>query len=111
MVEMHGDPCGIAQVLAVIGGRWKGPIIWWLSKGPKRFSELRREIDGVSARMLTAQLRQLEASGVVERCDATGGDHHHRYQLTPTGEALVPLLDAISAWAARHGAKLSVAAE
>lgn len=96
------DPCAIGRVLALIGGKWKGPIIYWLREEPRRFSELRRLIPTVSSRVLTVQLRQLENEGVV--CHDMADDENGRlvYSLTPIGEALIPLLDEIRDWARTH---------
>ena len=92
------DPCGIGRVLEMIGGKWKGPIIHCLQERPRRFNELRRLIPGVSPRVLTVQLRQLEEDGLVER----ESDGTPSYVLSPLGVTLIPVLDAIAAWPVRH---------
>ena len=65
------EPCRIGQTLELLGGRWKGSIIWWLQSDPRRFGELRRLLDGITPKVLTGQLRQLERDGLVAS-DPTG---------------------------------------
>lgn len=85
----------------LIGRRWTGAILATLARGHElRFSEIEASIPDISPRLLTERLRELAAEGVVER--RVAGEHPARvsYALTPKGEALMPVLDAIGAWAA-----------
>ncbi|MBF6247148.1 helix-turn-helix transcriptional regulator, partial [Nocardia elegans] len=59
------DVCGMSVAIDVVGGKWKLHLMWVLGEGPRRFGEIRRLLDGVSEKVLTENLRQLEASGVV----------------------------------------------
>lgn len=101
------DPCAIGQALAVFDGRWKGAIIWWLGQGPKRFSELRRLIPGVSPRALTMQLRSLERDGMISRRHYMEIPPRVEYARTPLCESLVPVLESIGSWWKRQERSVS----
>ncbi len=84
----------------VVGRRWTGAILFALHHGLDRFTDIKEAVPGLSARMLTERLRQLEEEGIIERHTAatTGG---HRYGLTPKGDDLRPVLIALNRWALR----------
>ncbi len=92
------DPCGVVDAIDTFGSRWKGAIVWWLRDKPQRFGELRRLIPAVSAKVLTQQLRQLEADGLVNREQFPEIPPRVEYSLTPLGQSVVPVLDSIAAW-------------
>ena len=95
-------PCRIGQTLDLLGGRWKGSIIWWLEDEPRRFSELRRLLDGITPKVLTGQLRQLERDGLVKRTQYPEIPPRVEYELTSLCRSLIPLLGAITAWGDAH---------
>lgn len=96
--------CPVAATVGVIGGKWKPTILFYLKDGPRRFNELRRLVPGITQRMLTAQLRALEADGVVERTARGGAAAPHvEYAFAARGLTLGPLLDAMEAWGEAHG--------
>jgi len=78
-----------------LGGAWTPNIIWYLSMNPRRFSELKSDIPGISAKMLTARLKQLAASGVVEREVMPTSPPTVEYRLTDLGLQLKPAISAI----------------
>ena len=80
----------------MIGGAWTPQIIWYLSQGPRRFTELRRDIEGVSAKVLTARLRKLAAAGVVSRHSRPTSPPTVEYALTELGAELKPAIEAIA---------------
>src|SRR3546814_14065825 len=82
--------------MQVLGGAWTPNIIWNLSGGPRRFSELRVDIPKVSAKVLTARLRALEAKGVVVREVKPTSPPSVEYSLTDLGQQLVPAINAIA---------------
>lgn len=84
--------------MRLLSGRWRTLLIYYLEKGPKRFSELRRDIGKISQRMLTLELRMLEESGVIKRTVRPGRIAHVEYELTPAGYRLLPLIDALGDW-------------
>jgi DNA-binding HxlR family transcriptional regulator len=90
--------CPVETTIAAIGGRWKVLVIHHLLEGTKRFGELTRLLDGVSARTLTRQLRELADSGVVERYVHPQIPPKVEYSLTPLGRKLAPILDAMHDW-------------
>ena len=87
--------CPVSACMEVIGGAWTANIIWYLAGGPRRFSELRVDIPGVSAKMLTARLRELEGRGVVARRVMPTSPPSVEYSLTQLGHELVPAINAI----------------
>jgi DNA-binding HxlR family transcriptional regulator len=90
--------CPAEQTLLVIGGSWKVPILWHLAKGPRRFSELRRELAPVTAKMLTQQLRELESDGVVARKVYAQVPPKVEYSLTGLGKSLMPVVLSMCKW-------------
>lgn len=90
--------CPIEEVMQVLGGRWPTLLIYYLKDGTKRFADLRRDNPTVSHRMLTLELRKLEAAGIVQRTAFAGYPLRVEYDLTAAGLALVPLIDPIADW-------------
>jgi len=93
-----GFLCGLDAALDVVGGKWKALILWALAVEPRRTGELRRELDGVSEKMLIQQLRELERDGVVERTVHDQVPPKVVYSLTPTGVALEQALRPLGDW-------------
>lgn len=96
----YGQFCGLARAADVIGQRWALLIVRDLLLAPKRFTELRAGLPGIPTNVLTTRLKELEASGVIERVVAPAGARGLRYQLTPRGRALEPALTSLSLWGA-----------
>jgi DNA-binding HxlR family transcriptional regulator len=95
--------CPAEVTLDVIGGRWKIPILYHLCQGVKRFSELQRAIKGVTHKMLTQQLRELERDGIVQRTVYAQVPPKVEYRLTPHGQTLKVVVDAMCKWGVEHG--------
>jgi DNA-binding HxlR family transcriptional regulator len=95
--------CSVEVALDVIGGRWKGVVLYHLLGGVKRFNELRRLVPGVTQRMLTRQLRELEAHGLVQRTVYPVVPPKVEYQLTDLGLTLKPLLTELRSWGSTVG--------
>ncbi|MGV3652241.1 MAG: winged helix-turn-helix transcriptional regulator [Devosia sp.] len=89
----------MAEVLGTIAGKWTVFIVGALSRGPRRFSELRREIEGISQKMLTATLRDLERDGFVARKVTPTIPPRVDYELTEMGRELREPLHVIGNWA------------
>lgn len=104
------DPgCASRKVFEVISGRW-GPLVVMALKGEtKRHGELRRELNGVSQKMLIQTLRNLEHNGLVEREVYPVVPPKVEYSLTPLGTSLQPLLEAVCQWSERHLAEVEEA--
>ena len=101
--------CPIMSTIAMISDKWKVLIICKLRKGKLRFNELRRELKGVTQRVLTHQLRELEADGLVQRMIYAEVPPRVEYSLTPLGETLVPVLERLENWAQEHSEELLAA--
>lgn len=92
----------IADALYVIGGKWKLRIIVALTDGNKRFNELQRLIDGISAKVLSTELKELELNGFVQRNVFTGTPVIVEYELTEYSGTLSGVLHSLSEWGAMH---------
>jgi len=90
--------CGIDAAMDVIGGKWKVLILWALDVRPHRFGELRRELPGVTEKVLTDQLRELERDGIVHREVHDEVPPRVEYSLTPRGTTLNEALAPLGAW-------------
>ncbi len=101
--------CGAQQVLDRIADKWTALVIHALAGGTKRSSELKRQIGGVSQKMLTQTLRGLERDGLVERKVFPVVPPRVEYSLTPLGETLIEPLKAICKWAEEHLHELQAA--
>lgn len=89
--------CPLTECMALLRGAWAPNVIWYLSAGPRRFGELRIDIPRISARVLSARLRELEAKGVVTRRVLATSPPSAEYALTDLGLELVPAIKAIVA--------------
>jgi DNA-binding HxlR family transcriptional regulator len=105
----HSDDVDSAmrQLLSRLGDKWTALAIMVLGRGPKRFGELRRELGGVSQKVLTEVVRALERDGYFSRHVLTRAPLQVEYRLTPLGRSLAALLDQIRAWAEVHMAEVS----
>lgn len=90
--------CPIEEAMVLLSGRWPALLLYYLKDGTKRFSDLQRDNPTVSHRMLTHELRMLEAAGIVERTVFEGYPLRVEYDLTSAGQRLVPLIDALGDW-------------
>lgn len=90
--------CPVYTTLDAIGGRWKPLILWYLFDETKRFSELKRDVTGVTQKVLTQQLRELERSGLVCRTVYAEVPPRVEYRLTAMGQSLRGVLDAMAEW-------------
>ena len=91
------EECPLTKCLSFIGGVWTPGIIWYLSQNPRRFSELKDDLQGVSAKVLTARLKKLEAEGVIHREVQPTSPPTVEYSLTKLGLELKPAIEAIVA--------------
>jgi DNA-binding HxlR family transcriptional regulator len=96
----------IGDALYAIGGKWKLRIIVALMEGKKRFNELQRLIQGISAKVLSAELKDLELNGFINRNVFTGTPVVVEYELTEYSLTLQSVLDALSEWGAMHRKKI-----
>lgn len=90
--------CDVATTVQIIGSKWKLLILRNLLNRPWRFNELRKSLDGVSQKVLTDSLRQLEADGIIARTVYPEVPPRVEYSLTELGESLLPILSAMKSW-------------
>jgi DNA-binding HxlR family transcriptional regulator len=101
---LEGDrlSCAVETTLEIVGGRWKVLILHELFQGIRRFNELHRALKGVTQKMLTQQLRELEDDGIVHREVYAQVPPKVEYSLTPLGRTLEPILNAMHEWGRRY---------
>jgi DNA-binding HxlR family transcriptional regulator len=97
-----GPRCNVGLTVELIGGKWKAVVLFYLLDGTLRFNELRRKVPGITQRMLTLALRELEADGLVLRTVYPVVPPHVEYALTPFGRSLEPVLLAMREWGRRN---------
>lgn len=98
MKRLQHDECGFATALNAIGGKWKTAILWEATLGPRRFGEMRRLLPGISEKVLTQQLREMEADGLVRRTVFPGAVAKVEYSVTETGASLNEAVTVLSKW-------------
>ena len=94
--------CPLTLCMELLRGAWAPNVLWWLRSGPRRFGELRHDIPRISARVLSARLRELETRGMIKRTLLDTSPPSAEYELTDLGHELIPALDSI----VRVGTKL-----
>ena len=90
--------CPLSMSLAVIGGKWKPLIVYYLDKSPKRFGQLDVSIEGISRKVLTTQLTELVEDGLVVRTSYPESPPRVEYSLTEKGNELIPIFGQIASW-------------
>ena len=106
MVE--NEICPVAATLELIGGKYKALILWHLAEKKLRFSELKKEIQGATPKMLTQQLRELEASNLIHREVFAVVPPKVEYSLTELGRSLMPILVSMRDWGSSYLRKKSI---
>ena len=99
--------CAVETTLKIIGGRWKVLIIRELFTGLKRFNQLTRSLPGITQKMLTQQLREMEADGIIHRQVYPQVPPKVEYSLTPLGESLDPVLQAMHQWGLQQNSAIN----
>ena len=94
--------CPVEAALGLIGGKWKGILLYHLLGGTLRFNAIRRRVPGATPRMLTAQLRELEADGLIVRVVFPEVPPRVEYSLSGKGRTLEPVILALKAWGEVH---------
>src|SRR5215467_14360085 len=100
--------CPVETTARIVSGRWKAAILEQLFQGTKRFSELKRNIAGMTQRSLAQQLRDLQVAGIIERKVYPDTPPRVVYAVTPLGRSLRPLLDAMCQWGKSHSAAMAL---
>lgn len=90
--------CGLTFAMTLLSGRWKVNILWMLKNGINRYGKLKSGITGISEKMLTERLRDLEREGLIIRKDFQTVPPHVEYYLSDNGKLLEPILDHLNSW-------------
>jgi DNA-binding HxlR family transcriptional regulator len=106
MKRLQHDECGFATALNAIGGKWKTAILWEVTLAPRRFGELRRLLPGISEKVLTQHLREMEADGLVRRKVFPGAVTKVEYSVTETGRGLNEAVAVLSKWGKAQEARM-----
>jgi len=101
--------CPIEATLSAIGGKWKLIIVWYLSQRTYRYNELLKSITGITPKMLTQQLRELERDTILERKVYPVVPPKVEYSLTEAGRDLLPIMEHMQKWGALHTSPPSAA--
>ena len=104
--ECNGFLAPIGDALYVIGGKWKLRVIASLKDGKLRFNEIQRTVDGISARVLSSELKELELNGFIKRVVYTQAPVVVTYELTDYAETLTEVFTALANWGTMHRKKL-----
>ena len=102
------ENCPVAATLELIGGKYKALILWHLAEKKLRFSELKKEIQGATPKMLTQQLRELEAHNLIHREVFAVVPPKVEYSLTELGRSLMPILVSMRDWGSSYLRKKSI---
>ncbi|HEX8036586.1 MAG TPA: helix-turn-helix domain-containing protein [Ktedonobacterales bacterium] len=98
MKQVEAIVCPVEVTLAIIGGKWKPMILWYLLSGTKRFGQLRRLIPGATQQMLTMQLREMEQAGLIHREVYAQVPPKVEYSITELGRSLEQVVLQLAAW-------------
>ena len=93
------EPCPIERGMRVLGGKWKGSILWHLKDGPVRFNDLARQLGGASKKMVNQRLKEMEQGGLVERRVLSTRPVAVAYEITEFGRSALDVLDQLRGWA------------
>ena len=100
--------CPAETTARIVSGRWKAAVLEQLFQEPKRFSELKRAIQGITHRTLSHQLRELQTAGIVDRAVFPDKPPRVVYSATPLGKTLRPVLEAMCQWGKSHSAAMAM---
>ncbi|MTD40255.1 transcriptional regulator [Erwinia sp. CPCC 100877] len=107
MIKKEEMPlCDVATTVQLVGSKWKLLIIRDLISGPKRTSQLKRSLAGVSQKVLTESLSSMIEDGLVDRIDLKKAPPHVEYQLTPLGESFLPVIESMRQWGKYYKSQL-----
>lgn len=96
--QLLSKHCGLTFAMTLLSGRWKINILWMLKKGISRYGQLKSNIAGISEKMLTVRLKELEREGLIIRTDFMTVPPHVEYNLSETGRMLEPILEQLTNW-------------
>ncbi len=100
--------CPVRQLINIVGDKWTLPVLYVLKQGTKRYSELQREIPGISKKMLTQTLRRLESDKIIKRTVYAVIPPKTEYNLTIFGKKLIDPIEVLADWAWDHQKELKI---
>jgi len=98
-LPIREEPCPIERGMRLIGGKWKGSILWHLKDGPLRFNELARMLAGASRKMVNTRLKEMEGMGLLTRTVINDRPVAVQYAITPFGQSALTILERLKNWA------------
>ncbi|MGL5892838.1 MAG: winged helix-turn-helix transcriptional regulator [Bacteroidia bacterium] len=100
LIRLDGETfhCALDVTMRFIGGKWKTVVLWYLRKGPMRFSEIRKCIPQITEKMLSLQLRELERDKIISRKVYAEVPPRVEYAFTEHGASLIPVVEAMAGW-------------
>ncbi|GFR68402.1 transcriptional regulator [Elysia marginata] len=98
------QPCPIERGMRIIGGKWKGSILWHLKDGPVRFNALCRQMSGASKKMIDQRLKEMEQQGLVKREVISDRPVAVSYEITALGQSLLGILQQLKQWTEQYEA-------
>lgn len=96
------EPCPIERGMRMLGGKWKGSILWHLKDGPVRFNDLARQMGGASKKMVSQRLQEMETAGLVKRQVISDRPIAVTYEITEFGKTALSFLEELKNWAETH---------
>jgi len=103
VVNACTEPCPIERGMRIIGGKWKGSILWHLQEGPVRFNDLARQLGGASKKMVNQRLKEMEEIGLVKRNIISTRPVAVAYEITEFGRSSLTVLEQLKDWAEENG--------
>jgi len=97
------EPCPIERGMRIIGGKWKGSILWHLQDGPVRFNDLARQLGGASKKMVNQRLKEMEEIGLLKREVISTRPVAVAYEITEFGRSSLTVLEQLKDWAEKNG--------
>lgn len=94
----YSQPCSIERGMRLIGGKWKGSILWHLGQAPMRFNEIARQLPGASKKMIDQRLKEMESQGMVLRKVQSQRPIAVSYELTEFGRSVLCVLEKLKTW-------------
>lgn len=101
-IQPCDSPCPIERGMRIIGGKWKGSILWHLKDGPVRFNDLARQLIGASKRMVSQRLKEMESAGLISRSVLSTRPVAVEYQITEFGRSALLVLEELKHWSDTH---------
>lgn len=101
-VDTCQQPCTIERGMRILGGKWKGSILWHLREGPVRFNDLTRMLGGASKKMVDSRLKEMETMGLVKREVLSTRPIAVAYHITDFGRSSLCVLEQLKTWAEEH---------